>query len=137
MSGPGRGGRALVERPRATPSPACARWRGPRMRRWTSIVVDNGSGDGSADAVALEHPGAELVRNGANLGFAGGMNVGIRAALARGAEAVLTLNNDMEVEPRASSSRWWRARRRPAAAAACAQILFAGDPPRIWYAGAR
>ena len=52
------------------------------------IVVDNCSEDGSADAVALEHPGAMLVRNGANLGFAGGMNVGIAAALSLGADAV-------------------------------------------------
>ena len=67
------------------------------------IVVDNGSTDGSADAVEREHPGAVLVRNERNLGFAGGMNVGIRTALARDAHGVLTLNNDMSSR-RASSS---------------------------------
>lgn len=101
------------------------------------IVVDNGSVDGSADAIAAQHPGVTLVRNEHNLGFAGGMNVGIRAALQQGADGVLTLNNDMVAEPGflgplaaalGSDSR---------AGAACSQILFANEPPRVWYAGAR
>jgi GT2 family glycosyltransferase len=60
------------------------------------IVVDNASDDGSAEAVAGR---AELIRNERNLGYAGGMNVGIRRALERGADAVLLLNNDVELEP--------------------------------------
>ena len=37
--------------------------------------------------------------NDSNLGFAGGNNVGIRRALELGADWVLVLNNDVEVEP--------------------------------------
>ena len=59
------------------------------------IVVDNASEDGTADAVT----GAEVIRNERNLGYAGGMNVGIQRALERGADFVLLLNNDVEVEP--------------------------------------
>ena len=44
------------------------------------IVVDNASEDGTAEAVE----GAEVIRNERNLGYAGGMNVGIRRALERG-----------------------------------------------------
>ncbi|MBO9353802.1 glycosyltransferase [Bordetella petrii] len=43
------------------------------------IVVDNGSTDGSAEAVRREFPQAELVRAPANLGAAG-RNLGVRAA---------------------------------------------------------
>ncbi len=105
-------------------------------RPFAIVVVDNGSSDGSAEAVASEHPGAVLVRLSENLGFAGGMNAGIRAAFAGGADAVVLLNNDMEVEPGFLEPLVAALEADPAAASACAQILFAGAPPRIWYAGA-
>lgn len=60
------------------------------------LVVDNGSTDGSAQTVAEHFPQARLIRNGRNLGFAGGCNVGLRAA--RGNTLVL-LNQDTEVRP--------------------------------------
>lgn len=44
------------------------------------IVVDNASADGSVEAVEARFPEARIVRNERNLGFAGGVNVGLRAA---------------------------------------------------------
>ncbi|HUI90816.1 MAG TPA: glycosyltransferase family 2 protein [Chitinivibrionales bacterium] len=41
------------------------------------VVVDNGSSDGSADALATAHPGVAVVKNGYNAGWAGGCNTGI------------------------------------------------------------
>jgi len=96
------------------------------------VVVDNGSADGSADAVATAHPNAILVRLDRNHGFAGGTNIGIRTALENGADAVLMLNNDMVVEPGFVEPLVAVA----ASGAACSQILFADLPDRIWYAGA-
>jgi GT2 family glycosyltransferase len=93
------------------------------------IVVDNASEDGSAEAVS----GVELIRNERNLGYAGGMNVGIRAALARDADAVLLLNNDVELEPGAVAAL---AAAADGAGAVCPLITFADDPERVWYAGA-
>lgn len=60
-------------------------------------VVDNASRDGSADFVAERFLGVTLLRLLQNLGFAGGNNVGIKAALADGAEAVFLLNQDAEL----------------------------------------
>ncbi len=60
------------------------------------IVVDNGSDEPTLrvlDALAAEH-GVRVVRNGRNLGFGGGMNVGM--AHARG-DVVVILNNDVIV----------------------------------------
>ena len=58
------------------------------------FVVDNGNRATSR----LRDSACEVVPTGSNLGYAGGMNVGIRLALARGAEAVALLNDDVEVD---------------------------------------
>jgi N-acetylglucosaminyl-diphospho-decaprenol L-rhamnosyltransferase len=55
------------------------------------IVVDNASADGSAEMVATRFPHATLVREAANLGFAGGVN---RARRETQAERLLLLNPD-------------------------------------------
>jgi GT2 family glycosyltransferase len=64
------------------------------------VVVDNGSTDGSADAIRAARPDVELVQTGANLGYAGGANAGIGVARAAGARYVWLLNNDTRVDPR-------------------------------------
>lgn len=101
------------------------------------IVVDNGSVDGSAEAVASAFPDAELVRNERNLGFAGGMNAGAERAAALGADYVLLLNNDTVVEAGAPAALVDEAARRPDAAALCPVVYFRDSPETIWYAGAR
>ncbi len=44
----------------------------------TVWVVDNASGDGSAEMVAAEFPQARLIARDDNLGFAGGNNLVLR-----------------------------------------------------------
>ena len=58
------------------------------------IVVDNGSEDGSAEAVAANYPGVRVIRNADNRLYAAGNNQG--AAVAAG-EFLVTLNSDTEV----------------------------------------
>jgi GT2 family glycosyltransferase len=59
------------------------------------VVIDNGSGDGSADAIAAAHPQVHLVRSATNLGAVGGRNLGIRVVAERvGAAHVLFLDDD-------------------------------------------
>ena len=61
-------------------------------------VVDNGSSDGSPDVLATAHPEVTLIKLPANLGFAGGSNVGVARALADGCEAVALVNNDTVID---------------------------------------
>jgi GT2 family glycosyltransferase len=59
------------------------------------LCVDNGSADGSADAVASAFPEVHLFRSPVNLGAAGGRNLGIRLAGERFAyEYALFLDDD-------------------------------------------
>lgn len=62
------------------------------------LVVDNASTDGSLEAVKKQYKDVEIIQNETNLGFAAGNNVGIQYALKNGAEAVLLLNNDTQVD---------------------------------------
>ncbi len=76
---------------------AVRRSQGGERRVW---VVDNGSEDGSADAIPPRLREDEVwLPTGSNLGYAGGNNAGIRQALAWGAAYVLVLNPDCRVEP--------------------------------------
>ncbi|PYM38965.1 MAG: hypothetical protein DME17_02570 [Candidatus Rokuibacteriota bacterium] len=63
------------------------------------FVVDNGSRDGTAEAVASRFPQVALIRHRRNRGFAQAANVGIRAALERGAEFVVVVNQDTWADP--------------------------------------
>jgi GT2 family glycosyltransferase len=68
-----------------------ASWGHPRAAIW---AVDNDSSDGSAEAISRACPDARLIRNPANLGFAGGNNVALDQALASHSTPILLLNND-------------------------------------------
>jgi GT2 family glycosyltransferase len=58
------------------------------------IVVDNDSGDGTAEVVARAFPAATLIRNRENRGFPKAVNQGLRRA---GGRFLLLLNPDAEV----------------------------------------
>src|SRR5262249_11551694 len=62
------------------------------------IVVDNASTDGSVAAVHTAlGSGVDVLTCAANRGYAAGVNLGVRQALARDAGWILVLNNDTEV----------------------------------------
>ncbi len=67
----------------------------------TVVVVDNDSQDGTPDQVAALFPAFLLIRNPRNLGYAGGMNIGIRALLDQTPppDVIVLLNQDTLVDP--------------------------------------
>lgn len=99
-------------------------------------VVDNGSGDGSADLIWREFPSLRVLRNRCNLGYAGGNNAGIRDALGEGAEFVFVLNNDCTVDPGAVGALVEEARR-SGAGITSPKVYDARRPGVIQYAGYR
>ena len=65
--------------------------RAQTFRDFETVVVDNGSTDGSRELLAREYPEVRVVAFESNRGFAPAVNEGIRAA--RG-DVVVLLNND-------------------------------------------
>ena len=61
------------------------------------VVVDNGSTDASVTGWSDRHPSVALLQTGANLGYAGGMNRGLREIV--GIDAVALVNSDAFVAP--------------------------------------
>ncbi|MFZ3383838.1 MAG: glycosyltransferase family 2 protein [Candidatus Methanoperedens sp.] len=59
------------------------------------ILVDNGSSDGTIEFVRNSFPGVIILRHDKNLGFAEGVNSGIR--ISKG-EFIATINNDAEAD---------------------------------------
>jgi GT2 family glycosyltransferase len=97
------------------------------------IVADNGSTDGSLAWVEAHHPSVTVVRNGENLGFAGGYNVALTQVKA---DLLILLNSDVEVRP-----GWIAALRRymdlhPEMAACQPKVLSHGQRDRFEHAGA-
>jgi GT2 family glycosyltransferase len=56
--------------------------------------VDDGSTDGTSEAIKKEFPKVELIKADGNLWFTEGMNVGVRAALKHNPDYVLMINDD-------------------------------------------
>src|SRR5687767_13516210 len=92
------------------------------------VVVDNDSTDGTTELLA-DRPGVRVIRNDANLGFAGGAQQGLEAA---DGEFVAFLNNDAVAEPTWLAALVAALDGRPDVAAVTSQLLLAGtDPPRV------
>lgn len=61
------------------------------------VLVDNASADDTVALARAVRPDVTVVQTGANVGYAAGVNAGIRAAAT--ADAVLVLNPDTELRP--------------------------------------
>jgi GT2 family glycosyltransferase len=96
------------------------------------VVVDNGSGDGSADAIRAAAPEAVLVELERNAGFPTGASEGIRHS---SGEWVMLVNNDVIVEPEAPRAMLAAAGSRGDVGSVAAQMRFPDDAGTINSAG--
>ena len=98
------------------------------------VIVDNASGDGSAEQIAdwiaaLGDPRVELVRSATNSGFSGGHNQGMGAA--PGAEFYLILNSDAALRPGFFDTLLAAARANPKAGLVAPRLEHEDGTPQI------
>lgn len=101
------------------------------------VCVDNGSSDGSQQAVRERFPEVFLIEAGSNLGYAAGNNLGLRHALQHGARWAMLVNNDATVAPDVVTGFERAAQERPRAGILAGKVYFADRPRTIWFAGQR
>lgn len=96
------------------------------------IVVDNGSIENEASILQSKYPHIKAIRSNLNLGFAGGNNMGIKAAKGK---YLYLINNDTvfkEFKPQVLIKRLESS---PKVGAVCPKIRFAWDNNPIQFAG--
>lgn len=101
------------------------------------IVVDNGSIDGSVEAISTQYPDTVLIKTGANLGYAGGNNAGIQWALDHGSDYIFILNNDTIISSDLLKVFVNSAKSLPKGSVLGAKIYFYDRPKVLWFAGGR
>ncbi len=114
---------------------AVASLRRMRYPRFDLVVLDNGSRDGSVEALAAAFPDLRQLRLRENRGSASGYAAGFRWAFANGYDYALLLNNDVEVEPDLLDELVAAAERDAHAGAVGPKCYFHGERRRLWSAG--
>ena len=112
----------------------------PKPLTWREFAV-GWNGDISPVDSGLDHdggyaPSLRIIAGEANLGFAGGHNLGIRMALKEKAPFVMLLNSDMVVD-RGFLEPLIRAASPVDVGAAGPVVLYYGEGDTVWQAGAR
>jgi len=90
-------------------------------------VVDNGSSDGSVEAVKEKYPRIKIIENRTNLGFAAANNLALKRM---GGHYALMLNTDTVLTEGAVSELHNFMQGNPEAAIACGQLLNQEVPNR-------
>jgi len=99
------------------------------------IVIDNGSKEQSIKKIKNKFPYLKIIENKKNLGFSGGMNIGIKVALRNEAEYILLINNDTVAEPNLVKNLL--ANIQGDIGIAGPIIYYYQDPNRIWSVGGK
>lgn len=102
---------------------------------WEIIVVDNGSRNSEAEQLMSKYadvPQVKIINSGANLGFAGGNNIGIKKARGR---AMMLINNDTYVVEDSFDKLYHRLMADENIGAVCPKLRFDEEPKLIQYAG--
>jgi GT2 family glycosyltransferase len=106
----------------------------PVVKPVSCRLYQRGAAESGGDV--QDDPRLVLIQNGANLGFAGGNNTGLRYALRRGGfDYCWLLNNDTVVKPDTLACLINRLRERPGAGLCGSTLLYHDQPERVQALG--
>ncbi|MBW3537876.1 glycosyltransferase family 2 protein [Candidatus Parcubacteria bacterium] len=100
------------------------------------IIVDDGSTDGSSSVIKSSFPDVEVLQGDGGLWWSGATNLGIKAAIAKEADYVLTMNNDVILDSAILRGLVEASAATPKAIIG-AKIYYRDDPSKVWYFGAK
>lgn len=96
------------------------------------IVVDNGSTDGTSDAIEKLYPEVKLVKSRTNLGVTGGRNLGAKHS---NGEYIFFLDHDTTVDGNVLIELWNVIESDPLIGIVGPAIYYYSDPKRVWALG--
>ena len=99
------------------------------------VVVDNHSGGAAPSEIAGAYPQAQILAAPANLGYAGGMNLGIERMLEQGMDHILLLTHDCVLDPHCLHRLSGRMQQNHRLGAVGPLLSYRSDPGRVWSAG--
>ena len=102
------------------------------FKRFSTLIVDNGSTDGSLDLISVHFPEVDILPLERNIGFSAANNLAIKSV---SQEYIALLNNDAVPHPGWLQSLVDSLRRHPQAAIAASKMLFFDFPGVIDRAG--
>ncbi len=101
------------------------------------VLVDNGSGDGSGEALQKDFPEVIHLSSPVNVGFTGGNNIGMNYALENGYDYIMLLNNDVDADPGFLEPLISRMEADPQMGAIQPLIMFHHNRNLVWNAGGK
>jgi GT2 family glycosyltransferase len=99
------------------------------------VLVDNASNDGSSIELHRVSPDIEVIEAPVNLGYGGGMNLGIARLLGRRVDAILLLTHECRLAPDALAELVRRLEEESAVGAVGPLLAFNSKPDLVFSAG--
>lgn len=100
------------------------------------IIIDDGSTDGSAEAIKNQFPNTVVLPGDGSLWWSGATNLGVKYAMENKADYVFTVNNDVVLEPGSIQSLVEVASRRSKALIG-SLVCYKTEPAKVWYGGGK